>query len=83
MEAYMKKNESGETENQGTPDAVYTRSDAPIFCAIEDHAKNLNVSAPIFAAVKTARGWAAGKSVDKSEFEKAVKSFLGSPIGGK
>jgi hypothetical protein len=74
-----KKNESGETENQGMTDAA----GVPTFRAIEEHAAALDISAPVFAAVKTARGWASGKNVEKAEFEKAVKSFLGSPIGGK
>jgi hypothetical protein len=74
-----KKNEYGETKKQGMTDAA----SVPTLRAIEEHAAALDISASVFAAVKTARGWAAGKSVEKSEFEKAVKSFLGSPIGGK
>ncbi|MDR2782280.1 MAG: hypothetical protein LBB48_00280 [Treponema sp.] len=34
---------------------------APTFCAIEEHAKTLEVSAPVFAAVRQYKGWAAGK----------------------
>jgi hypothetical protein len=56
---------------------------APLFCAIEEHAAALVVTAPVFAAVRQYKGWAAGKKVEKSEFEKAVKEFLGSPMGGK
>ncbi|GHU01837.1 hypothetical protein FACS1894147_02470 [Spirochaetia bacterium] len=56
---------------------------APTFCAVEEHAKTLEVSAPVFAAVRQYKGWAAGKKVDKSDFEKAVKDFLGAPMGGK
>jgi hypothetical protein len=56
---------------------------APVFCAIEEHASALGVSAPVFAAVRQYKGWAAGKKVEKSEFERAVKDFLGSPAGGK
>lgn len=57
--------------------------DVPVFRAIEEHAKAMSVAAPVFAAVAQYKGWAAGKKVEKSEFEKAVKDFLGSPIGGK
>jgi hypothetical protein len=53
------------------------------FCAIEEHAATLDVSAPIFAAVRQYKGWAAGKKVEKSEFEQAVHAFLGAPMGGK
>ncbi len=51
--------------------------------SIEEHASSLKISAPIFAAVKETRKWAAGKKVEKAEFEKAVKDFLNSPVGGK
>jgi hypothetical protein len=56
--------------------------ETPVFCAIEKYAKSLNVSAPVFAAVKQSQGWADGKKVEKAEFEKAVKSFLNGPAGG-
>jgi hypothetical protein len=73
-----KKNESGEMENQEAP----TEVTAGTFCAIEEHAKTLNVSAPVFAAVRQSKNWAAGKKIEKSDFEKSIKDFLGSPIGG-
>jgi len=74
-----KKDENGEF-----PEAEYpARENAPVFCAIEEHAETLKISAHIFAAVRQSKGWAAGKKVEKSEFEKAVKDFLGSPMGGK
>lgn len=63
--------------------AADARQDTPTFRAIEEHAKTLNVAAPVFAAVIQAQNWAAGKKVEKSEFERAVKDFLGSPTGGK
>jgi len=66
------------------PQVEYSASgNVPTFCAIEAHAEALKISAPVFAAVRQSKGWAAGKKVEKSEFEKAVKDFLGSPIGGK
>lgn len=55
---------------------------APVFCAVEEHAAALGVSAPVFAAVRQYKGWAAGKKVERSEFEKSVKDFLNAPAGG-
>jgi DNA-binding transcriptional regulator YiaG len=49
---------------------------------IEEHKKNLNVSAPVFAAVIQAKGWASGKRVPVEVFDKAVKDFLGAPMDG-
>lgn len=76
------QNEGGENKGGATqPQAV--QKDAPTFCAIEDHAQALNVAAPVFAAVVQSKGWAANKKVEKTAFEKAVKDFLGAPMGGK
>ena len=52
------------------------------FLAVEEHAANLQISAPVFQAVMQAQNWAAGKKVEKTEFEKAVNAFLNAPIGG-
>jgi hypothetical protein len=49
---------------------------------IEEHKINLNVSAPVFAAVIQAKGWASGKRVPVEVFDKAVKDFLGAPMDG-
>jgi hypothetical protein len=54
-----------------------------VFCAIEEHASALGVSAPVFAAVRQYKGLAEGKKVEKSEFEEAVHTFLDSSMGGK
>jgi hypothetical protein len=51
--------------------------------AIEEHKKNLNIDAPIFAAVMQAKGWASGKKVPEAVFKKAIEEFLGAPMGGK
>jgi hypothetical protein len=59
------------------------KKDAPVFCAVEEHAAALGITAPVFAAVRQYKGWASGKKVERSEFEKAAKDFLGSPMGGK
>jgi hypothetical protein len=53
-----------------------------VFCAVEKHAAAQGVSAPVFAAVRQYKDWAAGKKVEKSEFEKAVRDFLNAPVGG-
>jgi hypothetical protein len=66
-------------ESQNSANAADT---TPIIRAIEEHAAALNVSAPVFAAVRQYKGWAAGKKVEKSEFEKAVNGFLNAPVGG-
>jgi hypothetical protein len=52
----------------------------PVFCAIEQHALELEVSAPVFAAVRQYQGWAEGKKVERSEFEQAVHAFLSAPM---
>jgi len=50
---------------------------------IEEHKKNLNIDAPVFAAVMQSKGWASGKRVPEAVFKKAVEDFLGAPMGGK
>lgn len=70
-----KKNENG---SLGAPDA----QDTPQFLAVEEHAGNLKVAAPVFAAVMQSQGWAPGKKVDQTEFKAAVNAFLGAPMGG-
>jgi hypothetical protein len=68
-------------ENEKLPRDNSVPPGAPAFRAIEEHAAALGISAPVFAAVKQARAWAAGKKVEKAEFEKAVEDFLNAPIG--
>ena len=58
------------------------KKESATFLAIEEHAANLQISAPVFQAVMQAQNWAAGKKVEKTEFEKAVNAFLNAPIGG-
>ncbi len=58
-------------------------SDAKASMTVEEHAKRQRLTAPIFAAVMQSKGWASGKKVTKTEFEEAIKAFLGSPMGGK
>ena len=79
-----RKDESGGSpQNEGQPVNNGTAKDTPTFRAVEEHAAALGISAPVFAAVKAANGWNAGKKVEQTEFEKAVKGFLNAPIGGK
>jgi hypothetical protein len=70
-------------ENEAETMMTAGQYDAPVFYTIEEHAAALGVSAPVFAAVRQYKGWAAGKKVEKNEFKRAVKDFLGSPMGGK
>ena len=58
------------------------KKESATFLAVEEHAASLQISAPVFQAVMQAQNWAAGKKVEKSEFEKAVNAFLNAPIGG-
>jgi hypothetical protein len=55
----------------------------PGLLAIEEHAEKLKVSKPVFAAVKQAEGWAAGKKVTETEFKTAMDAFLKAPMDGK
>ena len=50
---------------------------------VEEHAKKMKLSGPIFAGVMESQRWAPGKRVEKTEFEKAVRSFLDAPQGGR
>ena len=77
-EGLLRPEYQSEAENNGGA----APKDAPTFCAIEEHAQALNVAAPVFAAVVQSNGWAANKKVEKTQFEKAVRDFLGSPMGG-
>ena len=58
------------------------KKESATFLAVEEHAANLQISAPVFQAVLQAQNWAAGKKVETTEFEKAVNAFLNAPIGG-
>jgi hypothetical protein len=49
---------------------------------IEEHCEELGIQAPVFQAVMMAEGWAACKKVPQAIFKQAVKTFLGSPMGG-
>jgi hypothetical protein len=53
------------------------------FLTVEEHKKNLGIDAPVFAAVMQSKKWGSGKKVPKADFVKAVKDFLGAPMGGK
>jgi hypothetical protein len=49
---------------------------------IEEHAKNLHIDAPVFAAVMQSKKWAGGKRVPEAAFKKAIADFNGAPMGG-
>lgn len=58
------------------------KKESATFLAVEEHAVSLQISAPVFQAVMQAQNWAAGKKVEKNEFEEAVNAFLNAPMGG-
>lgn len=49
--------------------------------AIETLAQELETDTVVFAGVKAFKGWTTGKVVTKEEYEKAIKEFLGAPLG--
>ncbi|MBN2536381.1 MAG: hypothetical protein JXB88_26090 [Spirochaetales bacterium] len=49
---------------------------------IEEHAKQFNLAAPVFAGVMEQSKWFAGKRITETEFKKAVEAFLNAPQGG-
>jgi hypothetical protein len=69
-------------ENNAESMTADEQRNAPVFCAIEEHAAALGIAAPVFAAVRQYKGWAAGKKVEINVFERAVKDFLNAPAGG-
>jgi hypothetical protein len=75
-----RKDESGGSLE--TPVETCAARNAPATLTVDEHAKALGISAPVFAAVRTREGWFSGKKVEKAVFEKAVNAFLNAPIGG-
>jgi hypothetical protein len=80
----------GTPQEEETAAAAETTAQADVPAAlpstllvIEEHAKALQIPAPVFAAVRQMKGWAAGKKIEEAEFKEAVTAFLGAPIGGK
>jgi len=67
---------------QGDPGGNKPPSDKQELPTVEEHAANLKVDAPVFAAVMQSNKWASGKRVPVTVFEKAVKDFLGASMGG-
>ena len=58
------------------------KADEKEILTVEEHKKNLNISAPVFAAVMMTRKWGSGKRVPETEFKDAVEEFLGAPMDG-
>ena len=77
----LNPNENPPGNNSGGSDTDNHSGDDVL--AIEEHKKNLNVDAPVFAAVMQITGWASGKKVPEAVFKRAVEDFLGAPMGGK
>jgi len=75
------QNNAGQSESGGTQ--TPPNNGKPAVLTIEEHAKNMKVDAPVFAAVMQSKNWASGKKVPSTDFDNAVKEFLGAPIGGK
>jgi hypothetical protein len=75
-------NDGSSDGNDGSSDGNDGASVPPAFLAIEEHAKALQIPAPVFAAVRQMQGWAAGKKIEKAEFKEAVTAFLSAPVGG-
>jgi len=63
----------------GSPD----QKTGPELFTIEEHARRLNIDAPVFAAVMQTERWANGKKVPEAVFKQAVEGFLNAPMGGK
>jgi len=72
-----------QTNSQGDPVGSKPSNNKNELPTIEEHAANLKIDAPIFAAVMQNKKWASGKRVPLAAFEQAVKEFLGAPMGGK
>jgi len=74
--------EQNTADQKVPPDNSNGQKGKPEIATIEEHKKNMNISAPVFAAVIQSKGWASGKRVPVAVFEKAVKDFLGAPMDG-
>jgi hypothetical protein len=59
------------------------KKDGPELLTVEEHARNMKIDAPVFAAVMQTERWAAGKKVPEAAFKKAVEGFLNAPMGGR
>ncbi len=50
---------------------------------VDSLAKEMGISAPVLAGMKTAYGWTPSTRIKKSEFVDKVKTWLGAPAGGR
>jgi hypothetical protein len=71
--------DSKDQDEEGKPD----KKDGPELLTIEEHARNMKIDAPVFAAVIQTERWASGKKVPEAAFKKAVEGFLNAPMGGE
>jgi hypothetical protein len=73
--------EGGKPGGDGKPGP--SEKDVPADLTVEEHARNMKIDAPVFAAVMQSEKWAGGKRVPEAVFKQAVEGFLKAPMGGK
>ena len=79
--SYTPPPENKNTDNPQPGDKP-PEDDTNAILTIEEHRQNLGIDVPVFLAVMELQGWATGKKIPKTDFLKAVESFLKSSIGG-
>lgn len=60
-----------------------TAETPPELLSIEELKRRNQTPDRAFAGMKAAENWKTGKSVTQADYEKALKGFLESPMGGK
>jgi hypothetical protein len=78
----MSKPNENDQQGNSSADSAPASGKGKDVLTIEEHKKNLNISAPVFAAVMQSKNWGSGKKVPEAVFKKAVEEFLGAPMGG-
>jgi len=67
--------------NKQTPDTPETAEASGELFTIEELKERKKTGAPLYAGTCTANGWQSGKMVTEDEYDAAVVTFSGSPIG--
>ncbi|NPV89816.1 MAG: hypothetical protein HPY50_03445 [Firmicutes bacterium] len=60
-----------------------TAETPPELLSIEELKRRNRTPDRVFEGMKAAENWKTGKSVTQADYEKALKGFLESPMGGK